>query len=204
MKQSSKRLTSMLLALVLLVAAFIGFFDFVQPTYGDVQDLRGKAVADQGLLKSLGDIVKQAQALISSYNDQSSGTAAIGLALPAGPDMAGALTQIGGIAQADSLSIMSIAVSTPALQVSKSAGTNASSTQAAQPAGNFSLKITATGNYGGFKNFLADLETNLRLFDVQNVSLQPVAGAGAGGKGKSVSVDYFTYNIVVQTYYQAP
>ncbi len=192
----------MLLALVFLVAAFIGFFDFIQPAYGNIGNLRGEASAEQQLLTTLTATVQQAQALLSSYGSQSSSTAGIGMVLPAGTDVAGALAQVNGIATADNLTITSIAVSTPVLQTQPA--TSVSSTLAtAKPAGEFSLKIAATGSYESFKSFLSDIETNIRLFDVESVSLQPVAAAAASGK-RSVSVDYFTYNIVAQTYYQTP
>lgn len=205
MKQSSKRLMSMLVALVFLVAAFVGFFDFVEPAYSDVQDLRGKAIADQDFLTSLTALVKQAQSLISDYNAESSSTTGISLALPSGEDMAGALAQIEGVAQNNHLSITTIAISTPVLQPARpvdQAG-NVSSTQSLKPAGNFSLKVTAAGSYKDFKNFLAGLETNIRLFDATGVSLQPFAGSGAAG-GRPSSLDQFTYNVTIQTYYQLP
>ncbi len=199
----------MLFVLVFLVAAFIGFFDFIQPAYGNIGTLRGQETAQQQLLTTLTATVKQAQQLVASYGTDTSGAAGIALALPAGQDAAGALAQVGGIAAADGLTVTSIAVSTPVIRTQQAsaaaaaaAGSASSTMQNAKPAGSFSLRISTNGSYENFKSFMADLENNIRLFDIQSVSIQPAAAAA--GKGKAVSVDYFTYNIVVQTYYQTP
>ncbi|MDE2019194.1 MAG: hypothetical protein KGJ13_02475 [Patescibacteria group bacterium] len=200
MKQSSKRLVSMLVALVFLVVAFVVFFEFVQPAYSQVESLRGEEIANQGLFTSMSALVKQAQSILASYNEQSQNAQGLGAALPVGEDVAGALAQIEGIASQDNISLSSVAVSTPTLQKSSNIG-NSSSTALLQPVGTISFKLVATGSYENFKQFIADLETNIRLFDIENVAIQPFTGSTGG---KSASVDYFAYNLVLQAYYQLP
>ena len=200
MKQSSKRLVSMLVALMFLVGAFVGFFEFVQPAYSQVETLRGEESANQGILTSLTALVKQAQDLLASYNQQSQNAQGLGAALPAGEDVAGALAQIEGIASQNNLNLSTVAVSTPTLQVPKIQ--NGSSTAAlVKPVGTVSFKLAVAGSYENFKKFIADLETNIRLFDVENVTVAPFSNTAGG---KSASLDYFTYNLIVQAYYQAP
>jgi hypothetical protein len=48
---------------------------------------------------------------------------------------------------------------------------------------------------------LLGLETNIRIFDLKGLSLQP-ALVGAAGKGASQNL--FTYTMAVAVYYQTP
>ena len=117
--------------------------------------------------------------------------------MPSGEDVAGALTQIEGIAENNGIVITSIAVSPPAVQVK----TGATQSTTMKPLGSFTFNVTASGSYESFKNFLSELETNIRIFDVKTISLQPSARAAVAGKA-APSPDMFTYAITVATYYQ--
>ena len=208
MKQSSKRLTSIFLALVLLVAAFIGFFDFIEPAYGNLQQIRGQLAADEQLLGNLGNAVKQAQSMVAASASQSSTPISLNAVLPSGEDMAGALAQVSGIAVNDNITVNALAFTAPTTQLTSRTATAASATgtlplsSVLRPVGNFSLHLTANGSYENFKQFLSDLESNVRIFDVQNISIQPVTTSGGISRGRSVPLDYFTYNVIMQTYYQ--
>jgi Tfp pilus assembly protein PilO len=199
MKQSSKRLVSAFFAFAFVVAAFIFFFDFVQPTYSDVQALRSKQLGEENYIANQTALVKQVQTVLATYQNEAQGAANVGLAMPSGQDVAGALAQVEGIAGNNGVSIGSIAVTPPQVQVRTA---NASSSAGLmKPLGSFTFKLAASGSYENFKNFLSEIETNIRIFDVKAVSLQPVAMTAAVGKSVS-SPDAFTYTVTVATYYQ--
>jgi hypothetical protein len=81
----------------------------------------------------------------------------------------------------------------------------ASTVQIIKPLGQIVLQITAAGSYENLKSFLMGLETNIRIFDVQGISITPAQTPVVFGKNlNTVSPDLFTYNIKVVTYYQAP
>lgn len=200
MKQSSKRLISVFLAFAFVVAAFILFFDLVQPTYSDMQALRSQQLGQEDYLKNQTLLVKQVQTILNTYQNEAQGAANVGLAMPSGQDIAGALTQIQGIAAASGVTIGSIAVTSPTIQV-RTPGAAATSSLM-KPLGSFTFKLAVTGSYESFKNFLSEIETNIRIFDVKDVTLAPTAaGATAGGKVASPS-DQFNYAVTVATYYQ--
>lgn len=208
MKQSAKRITSMLLALLFLAAAFVLFFDLLQPAYGQVQTLRGQLLAEQNSLGSAKSVVKQVQDLVTAYDNQSQGQGSVGLALPTGEDVAGAVTQIEGIAQNQNLGLTGITVGSPALASSAGASAAAkasSSAQIVKPMGSFALKLTGSASYESIKNFLSQIETNIRIFDVEGISIVPVTPPGTVvQKGAPASRDLFNYEISVQAYYQLP
>jgi len=193
MSQNTKRFSSLILSLIFGVSALVVFFDFVQPSYQDLQVSRGKEIAQQ--------IVKQVKSLVSSYQSQTQGKQSVSLALPVGPDTAGALSQISGLAFANNIGIQTMSVTTQATPTGPKQANGlaaaASSGNLAKPVGTLSFQISAVGNYENFKNFVQGLESNTRVFDVKLISIHP--GTIPGAKGGQ---DYFFYDVTVVAYYQ--
>jgi len=190
----------MILALLLVVAAFVMYFDLLSPAYAALQTEKGQELSNQQLLSNEKQIVTQVQSLISQYQNQTQSQQSASMALPTGPDVAGALNQLYGLASANTINIQSVGVSLQAVAATpteapvtdqiESAAEGASITE---PLGTISFSLTATGSYENFQAFLQSLETNIRLFDVQAISL---ASNGASNQ------DNFTYSLTVVTYYQ--
>ncbi len=199
MKQSSKRFLSLVISAAFVVAALIVFFDLVQPIYGDLETLKGQQLSVEQNLANEKTVVSQIQGLLSQYESGGIPTSTLALALPSGPDVAGALAQVYGIAEASGIAIQSVNVSSPAARLQTAAAAGAG----LKPMGSFSLQVAASGSYEALKNFLTELETNIRIFDVTSLAIQPVGGA-TGAKGAIPTPDSFTYNIAVNTYYQLP
>lgn len=214
MKQSSKRLTSMLLALLFLTSAFLIFFDLIQPAYGDLQKKKGQEVSAQAFLVQERQTIAQAKKLIDQYANESTAADNLSLSMPSGKNLAGALAQIYGIAQNNGIVVQAIGVSLPAIaaaqsQQAKIQGQSGNVTapltlnQIVKPAGTISLQVTAAGSYENLKAFLAGLEANLRVFDVINLGIQS-APLVAGGRGGGAAQNFFMYAMTVATYYQLP
>lgn len=207
MTQSAKRILSMLAALLFLAAAFVVFFDLVQPAYSEVETARGRLAGEQASLASEKSMVQQVQNLITAYSNQSQGQENVGLAIPVGEDVAGALTQIEGIAANENVAIANIAIGSPELgaQSAASGGKGSSTVQIVKPISAFTLKLSGTASYEAIQNFLVGLETNIRIFDVEGFSITPSLDTTAAAKGgPQISRDLFNYDISVQTYYQLP
>lgn len=214
MKQSSKRFTSMILALVLLAASLLIFFDLIQPTYNDLETKKGTEAGNAQLLQSEQTVVNQAKSLLSQYQSENQGQGNLALAMPSGPDLSGAIAQLYGIAQNNDITITSINVSAPGVQVEtpnqNDGSTALTASDIVKPVGTISFQISASGTYESLKSFLVGLETNIRIFDVKALSLAsanspivvaPVKGATAP---TAPSTDFFTYTLSVATYYQTP
>lgn len=197
MKQGTKRFVSMVLSLVLVVAAFVVFFDLIQPTYSDAQAVRAQEISQQQLVNSQKVAVQQAQSLIQEYQNQQNVQQQVSYVLPLSPDIAGALTQLNGLAAANGIQITAITVNAPSTNNTATAAALAQGSQQNQqmlvkPTASIDFELKFTGSYESFKSFLSELETNLRVFDVKSINLAP-----AGNQS-----DSYTFDITVTTYYQ--
>ena len=206
MNQTSKRTTSILIAIGLIVVAIVVFLEMIQPEYATVMKLKGQAASESTLLDTATHSVQQVQQLVDSYKAQSQNAASVSLAMPTGQDVAGAVAQVYGIAQNSAIMVQSIGVSTPALQT---LGGQSTSTQIVKPLGTVMLQITGGGTYESLKNFLTGIESNIRIFDLKSISITPAQtgqgtpAVGAAGAANSVALqNFFTYNMTVATYYQ--
>jgi hypothetical protein len=206
MKATTKRFVSALLAMCFFVAAFVVFFDFVQPAYNALMTAKGKLAGERQLLQNESTTIAQVKSVMSAYAGQNDAARSIGQILPLGENIAGAAAQIYGLASADNIAIqaMSLSFSAPAqgtARVVSVSGTGSdtgfTSGVAMRPTGTIAFSVTANGNYESFKNFLSGLETNMRIFDVKQLSIQPSAGSGSQKTANS-----FTYLLTVNTYYQ--
>jgi Tfp pilus assembly protein PilO len=198
MKQSAKRFISSIVSLLLLVAAFVVFFNFVQPAYREVAALKGKLLSLQTSGAEQAAVFKSIQALNQTYNESQEAREAVSLALPLTPALAEALAQVNGLVINNNLSAQSYiisAVSEPVLseEARRSSGISGGDSITIQPAIPISFSLRLTGSYGDFKNFLKQLETNVRIFDVKTLSVQ---------KASQSDQDFYLYDLTVTTYYQ--
>jgi hypothetical protein len=200
MKQNTKRLYSMIFALVFVVAALVVYFDFLVPAYADLQTSKGHQISEQNLLTNEQQIVQQFQGLMAAYQSQAASDQPINIALPVGPHLADAIAQIYGIANANSVGITNMAIASelaPAPASAAGVAGAASTGEIVKPIGGITFTLGVSGSYENFENFIAMLETNMRIFDVKQISIQP---SGAVGKGSS---DFFNYGLTVESYYQS-
>ncbi len=198
MKSSTKRLTSAFVALLLFVGAFVIFFDFVQPAYGDLMATRGQLSSQQQTLDNESKTITQIKAVVAKYADQVDAQNQVGAALPMGANLANAVTQIYGLAQANGISVQNIGISVA--NTGSGARSAPTANLAVRPTGTIAFAVSAVGPYEGFLSFLSGIETNLRIFDVKQISIQSTPSTGA----KAAVQNLFNYNVTVNTYYQIP
>ena len=206
MKQTTSRFSGILLALLLLVLAGVGFFEFVQPSYANLMALRGQEQAERTFLADEQNIATKAQSVLADYQGQGSSTQAMNMALPIGPNSAGAITQLYGLASASGLTVQSVGISmTSASQSASTAAAGPAGTTAAsliKPYSTITFQVTAMGSYESLKTFLQGLEDNVRVFDVTSLSIQPVTTVTSGGAVVTGNQDLYNYTIGVVAYYQ--
>jgi len=213
MKQETKRLSSILVAALIVAGALVVYFEFIVPAYTNLQMVKGQEESEKTLYANETQIVNQVKSLLSTYQSNASSSQSVAMALPVGQDVSGALAQIYGIAANTGVTVQGVAVSVQAVQtVAPSAvAADTSTSQIAnaaaggsiiKPTGTVSFQIAGSGSYESFKNFIHGLETNIRIFDVTAITIQPAATAAT--KIQAANTDMFTYSITVVTYYQAP
>jgi Tfp pilus assembly protein PilO len=199
MKPATKRFISSGIALILVVAAFVVYFDFVRPAYSEIGVKQGEMASSENLLKNQKSAIDQVEGLIQSYGSRTDLQGVVSEALPPGPDVATALAQINGIAENNRLSPQSFSVSLVSTSGSSgqsaSKSTSKSSATFIKPIGRMNFQVKLIGTYEDLKLFLRSIETNTRIMDVQSISVQQVGKPGQ---------NLFSYELVVMTYYQNP
>jgi len=196
MKQSTKRFASTISALLLAIAAFIVFFELIQPAYGTVETLRGDVASRDQLVLDQKKVIDAVKGLKGTYEQNADRREAIGYTLPLDADVAGALLQLSSLARANGLTPSSFSISVPALQAASiAAGTPTAVARdtLVKPVGTANIQLRLVGSYSDLKQFLENLETNIRIMDVKSFTLAPV--------GKSTQ-DFYSFDIAVATYYQ--
>lgn len=192
MKPSTKRLVSLVGALVLVFAALVVYFNLTVPEYDVIDKTRGDVASRQLLSDAQQGAIKQVQKLISDYQGKNQIRDTVSLALPTVLDQGGILHQVQTLASVNKLSMQSFSISAP---VSQSISVAASSSAIIRPIGNLNFQFRVVGTYEDFKNFLGNLETNIRIFDIRSASVDPL------GKPNQ---DFYGFDLTVVTYYQNP
>lgn len=189
MRASTKRILSIMVSAILLIAVVVVYVKFIQPAYSEVQNLRGEIEARQNLLQNQSQAVSQVQNLISQLQNQniSQFQDQISLVLPASESVPQALNQYQAIAQASGLSIQSASVSYLAIKPS------AANISLAKGVGTNRFKLNVLGPYEAIKTFFEAIETNVRLTDLVSSKL-----SRTGQPGQNLYLN----EIVVDSYYQ--
>ena len=198
MKQTTKRFASLIVSLLLILGAFIVIVDLVVPAYGEAQRAKADLLSRQAFIEEQRSTIGEVKKLIASYEGQIEVQEQVSLALPSHQDVAGALAQLSGIAQTSFLAPQSFSASiteVPNAALRQDRNAKSQTTTLAKPIGTLTLHVRFIGSYGDIKKFFEKLETNIRIFDVRTLSMQPV--------GRS-NQDLYSYDMTVATYYQNP
>jgi hypothetical protein len=205
MKQETKRLSSIIIAALILGAALMVYFEFIIPAYASLQLVKGQQESEATLYANEQQVVSKVQSLLATYQNDASSSQSVAMALPVGLDVSGALAQIYGIATNANVTVQGTQISTQAVQTATAPATTVGAAAATgsivKPTGTVSFQVTGSASYESFKSFLQGLETNIRIFNVTAISLQPAAIAAT--KTQAASTDMFNYTMTVVTYYQA-
>lgn len=196
MKQSAKRLLSSLLALALIVATFVVFFNFVQPIYLELNETRGRIVSLGELVKVQREISGEIRNLVQRYEESADARLQVDLAMPSSTAMAEALLDINGIAEINQLSPQTFVASTQTVETSEASRRQVTEVGAAslvQPVGTIAFQVRLVGSYSDFKTFLGMLESNVRIFDVEGIQIQQ-----AGRSDQNL----YSFEIRIVAYYQ--
>ncbi len=173
------------------------FFNFIRSAYAEVQGLKGEVLVREQFVSSEQEAVKKVQQLISAYNNKIELRNLINLTLPLTIDVSGALTQLAGLVQNDTLGAQSFSMAEEGSSSGEGSGAGAPAQDGAvnltRPLGKLALQVAFAGSYDNVKNFLEKLESNIRVFDVVSLSIAPSAKSNQ---------DLYKVDLKIVTYYQ--
>ncbi len=197
MKQSTKRLASAFLGLLLFVGAFWVYLQLIQPAYANLNRLRGELVSRKQLAAEEKAVIERVRDLVATYDSSAAAQEALAAAFPLEPNIAEAVGQLNGLLLTSALAPQAFVIDkmdeNALTSVARTARRSATSTLSVAPIGRVSFKVRTAGTYEDVKRFLHDLETNTRIMDVTNVSLRPA---------QQVTQNLYVLEFTVVAYYQ--
>lgn len=192
MKQATKRFLSLIISFSLFVVTLIIYFSLIVPANNDGQAVKAEMISRQNFINSQKSAINQVKNLIASYKGEGQLQEVVSSILPFSGDLAGSFAQVNGLSQANHLLLNTFIAGTPVEL--PSAGDKSSQLQI-KGYGSSDFQLQITGTYEDFKSFIANMETNIRVFDIKKIDIQPA------GKPNQ---DLYNYNLTVATYYQIP
>lgn len=186
MTSSAKRFLSIIGAIAVLTAAAIVFSNFIRPEFDGPNSLkqlridRNAAIATLALANAEVDAFNN---LAKQYEDSFKYKADLDKSLPSGDNIPSVLAQIQGLATSDKVALSGITFQHPPLQAG--AGPIANSY------GILRASLRGEGAYADIKNFIEDIQKNIRIMDVISSSL-----------GSSNKKGVYSLELTIDTYYE--
>jgi len=186
MKESSKRMLSLLLAVILLLLSLFIFGSFVKPAFEDVNLLRAEVAASQDYLESQRKAKASFDGLFKDFSNASSIQNLLALALPGKEGITQSAYQVQALAGVNGVAInsMSVEVSMPEEK--------RASVSLIKGVGKIEVDMRGTSSYQSFRNFIASLESNIKLMNVKEMNIE----SATDGSGN------LNYSLIIETYYQ--
>lgn len=186
-----------ILPIILIASSFAVFFGYVDPNYrgginqggpdyskADVVYLKSELAKYDDILNSSTKIVAQRNVLVAKKNTiTETDKSKLEKLLPSNIDNIRLIIEISKIAEGRNLVAKNISVGDMTKPAPGSIGDINS------PYGTLSLKFTVNSSYNNFLNLLQDLENNLRLLDVTNISFN------------ATDSGFYDFNVTLNTYW---
>lgn len=186
MRASTKRILSILLSGLFLIALIVVASTFIKPEFDKATQKRALLFSKQNLFQNQQNAVNQVQSLIDQFQgfDQLQNT--IDLAMPTSEENTLILDQVTAIAENSGVEIRSFESFSNVFEESDQ--------PLAKRLGSSEIEISVAGSYGEVSNFVNLLETNVRIFNIKGVDLSSVINEA----GNSIIESSITFNAYFQ------
>lgn len=184
MRGSTKRALSILIAAIMFVAAFSVYVYFIKPSYSEISKKRGQLYTKQNQLKDYKTVVGQIQKLLAAYKDLSDAQKSVSQMIPKEPMAPEAINQISGLAVLSGLNLQSLTIK----ELSVSQGNS----PLIKGWGVLRMNVRLGGTYESMKAFLNNVESNIRIFNVNSIKLDKAG----------ITPNVFSYNFEIDSFYQ--
>lgn len=180
---------------ILLIVTAIGLFSYyIDPTYKQVKQLRAQEADFAEALENTSKVQDFLAELQTKYNSFSEADhVRIERLLPDSVDNVRLIIEIDKIASRHNMVFADVQTSDTRSRTAPSQIAGAIGEEGARPYASAPLSFTVTGSYGGFLNFLQDIEKSLRVMDITDIGIKP-------GKDS----DEYDFDIKLRTYWLKP
>jgi len=184
MKPSTKRMLSILVAIILLIASVFVYTSLIKPEYKEISAMRDRTATLSQTYNNYESFNKKFQEIFAQYQNLGDLENQLSMILPSKIDAAYAANQISGIAQKNKSNLLSF--TTRQLAIKPGIGT-------VKGIGTLRMEAKLSGSYEDFKMFLRDIESNIMISDLVSLRIERQRGGGGG----------ILYTLMIDTYYQA-
>lgn len=164
MRSSTKRLISMLISGILLLGTAVFIPSIIGPAVENINEKRSELRSKETFLQERTEVVEAVDRLVTQLVENLSDLQmSIDTAIPSEEDLKNIINQLDGMLARSNSSLSSVTVSE-----ARSADLISPQTQGL---GFMDMEINLSGNYSDIKDFVGLIETNLRLFEVVELSV---------------------------------
>ncbi len=201
--------------IIILVNILVGIallFVFADPLWNSIKVLRAEIDKQNEEISKVEELLVKVQELEAEYQE-TGGEAIEGIleALPEEKDLPYLINQFEAMAVNNGLLMESIKFSEDIKSDKKStqqssqmdefsASSNSDSQEVISPFPYLTVEMTLSGSYEGFKTYLEDLESNIRLMDIKDVDF--ASEQSKDSEGESSGLPIFKFNMGLLVYYQ--
>lgn len=180
-----------LLPILFVVIAGGIFFGFINPTYVEIQTLRAEEATYDGALSKSRELQSVRDQLLARYNTfPTDDLMRLTKLVPDTIDNVRLILDLDGIASGYGMHVRSVSLNANASQASRTAAGEIGPGDARHDY--VTLSFSVNGTYDTFRAFLADLESSLRLVDIDSLSFS------------STPTGIYEYAIGIKTYWLKP
>lgn len=182
-------------SLAFIVLAIATFFIFTNPLYKEVGSLRAEAVTYKNALNNLSNLETQRDTLLASYRSiKQEDVDKLEHLLPNTVNSIELILEIEKIANSSGVYVRDIKFGTGEESSDANNGNEmieGMNPVSSLPYGEFTIDFSVDGSYESFVGFIKELESNLRIVDIEAVSFEAVSKEK--GSGLSFELKIKTY-----------
>lgn len=164
MRASSKRILSILLAGLFLIGLIVVATSLTKPAFDGVVEKKAELFSKQELYNNQKGAIDEVQGLLNKFQEASRVREVINMAVPLEEDITNALNQIDAIARTAGVKVISFKSSTVSFS-------GPDDDPFIRRLGSIETEMNVAGDYENLRNFMKFLETNVRVFDVSDLSI---------------------------------
>jgi Tfp pilus assembly protein PilO len=185
MKASTKRILSILTAILMIIASIFVYSSLINPAYSEIKNLRSEVAGRLELVDKHKTSIDQVKKILGEYQDVVQIQDTVSTILPSEQNLPSAVYQISKLASVNELPIELLSAQQLAIKPSNQP-------ELVKGVGVLRFNLRVVGSYEKFKSFLQNLETNINLMDLASLKIEP----------QTKGANKFNYTLVVDAYYQ--